>query len=51
VIYSNVGYVNTVIHPFELLPCGIFRFQMLKIKQYVLNDAGPSDLVDHRVGS
>jgi hypothetical protein len=48
----NGRYVDSVIHPFHLLPPSIFGFQMWKRKQCIsTNGAGPSPLVDHRVCS
>ena len=34
-IYSDGGHVDSVIHPFDLLPQSIFDFQMFKIKQHI----------------
>jgi hypothetical protein len=51
-IYSNGGYADSIIRPFDLLPPSTFGFQMLKIKQHAsTNGAGPSALVHHRVCS
>jgi len=47
-IYSNGGYVNSVIQPFSPLPPSIFGLQMLKKKLRISkNGALPFLIVDH----